>query len=236
MNINTIIKNSSAFIAYMTCVGWGSAYFYGWGLSYYHGFSWWYIGVNTDNVARSLLYAISLMISAFIAWFVGMKFFLIIKRSKPPYYLEFLRASFYIFTILLPVVIELFILSNEIVWWMLIIPILLSVLITLFIHFFSRVILLREFFIQVKRYFYPIVMVAFVINFWLFSYLAGYYRSQIKKDFEMINHKGSWYYVLMKNNDGLILSKSYSRGHNQFIFLKTDKFSSYEFSMVKVRL
>ncbi len=52
----------------------------------------------------------------------------------------------------------------------------------------------------------------------------------------MINHKGSWYYVLMKNNDGLILSKSYSRGHNQFIFLKTDKFSSYEFSMVKVRL
>ena len=30
MNSNALLKNSSLFVAYMGCLGWGSAYFYGW--------------------------------------------------------------------------------------------------------------------------------------------------------------------------------------------------------------
>lgn len=33
MDDNKLIKNSSLFVAYMGCLGWGSAYFYGWGIS-----------------------------------------------------------------------------------------------------------------------------------------------------------------------------------------------------------
>lgn len=40
MSDSTLLRNSSLFVAYMGCLGWGSAYFYGWGTSFtmaFHG-------------------------------------------------------------------------------------------------------------------------------------------------------------------------------------------------------
>ncbi|EPE9148036.1 hypothetical protein ACS0LN_005368, partial [Escherichia coli] len=31
MDDSTLLRYSSLFVAYMGCLGWGSAYFYGWG-------------------------------------------------------------------------------------------------------------------------------------------------------------------------------------------------------------
>ncbi|EPE5307746.1 hypothetical protein ACSJFM_004465, partial [Shigella flexneri] len=82
-NDNSLLRNSSLFIAYMGCVGWVSAYSYGWGTSFYYGFPWWVVGAGLDDVARSLLYAIIVMGILFTGWGIGILFFLLIKkRSK----------------------------------------------------------------------------------------------------------------------------------------------------------
>ncbi|EOC6445654.1 hypothetical protein D0563_RS26560, partial [Escherichia coli] len=43
MKDGALLRSSSLFIAYMGCLGWGSAYFYGWGTSFYYGFPWWIV-------------------------------------------------------------------------------------------------------------------------------------------------------------------------------------------------
>ncbi len=62
MSDSALLRNSSLFIAYMGCLGWGSAYFYGWGTSFYYGFPWWVVGAGVDDVARSLFYAVTVIV------------------------------------------------------------------------------------------------------------------------------------------------------------------------------
>ncbi|MCQ6192093.1 hypothetical protein MZD64_01935, partial [Escherichia coli] len=50
MDDSALLRNSSLFVAYMGCLGWGSAYFYGWGTSFYYGFPWWVVGAGVDDV------------------------------------------------------------------------------------------------------------------------------------------------------------------------------------------
>ncbi|EFD4923589.1 hypothetical protein F2O79_25975, partial [Escherichia coli] len=81
MNSNALLKNSSLFVAYMGCLGWGSAYFYGWGVSFYYGFPWWVVSAGIDDVARSLFHAITIMVILFLSWGAGVLFFLGIKNK-----------------------------------------------------------------------------------------------------------------------------------------------------------
>lgn len=87
MNDNTLLRNSSLFIAYMGCLGWGSAYFYGWGTSFYYGFPWWIVGAGVDDVARSLFYAVTVIAIFLTGWGVGIVFFIRHKTKKQ--YTEF---------------------------------------------------------------------------------------------------------------------------------------------------
>lgn len=82
MNSNALLKNSSLFVAYMGCLGWGSAYFYGWGVSFYYGFPWWVVSAGIDDVARSLFHAITIMVILFLSWGAGVLFFLGIKTKQ----------------------------------------------------------------------------------------------------------------------------------------------------------
>ncbi|GCJ91442.1 membrane protein [Escherichia coli] len=54
MKDGALLRSSSLFIAYMGCLGWGSAYFYGWGTSFYYGFPWWIVGAGVDEVTISI--------------------------------------------------------------------------------------------------------------------------------------------------------------------------------------
>ncbi len=94
MNDNSLLRNSSLFIAYMGCVGWVSAYSYGWGTSFYYGFPWWVVGAGLDDVARSLLYAIIVMGILFTGWGIGILFFLLIKKRSKIQDLSFFRLFF----------------------------------------------------------------------------------------------------------------------------------------------
>lgn len=77
MDDNKLIKNSSLFVAYMGCLGWGSAYFYGWGISFYYGYPWWVVSAGMDDVARSLLYAVTVMGIFLLGWGIGLAFLLV---------------------------------------------------------------------------------------------------------------------------------------------------------------
>ncbi len=81
MKDGALLRSSSLFIAYMGCLGWGSAYFYGWGTSFYYGFPWWIVGAGVDDVARSLFFAVIVIAIFLIGWGIGVVFFFAVKRK-----------------------------------------------------------------------------------------------------------------------------------------------------------
>ncbi|MCZ8930757.1 hypothetical protein OM322_24250 [Escherichia albertii] len=82
MKGGALLRESSLFIAYMGFLGWGSAYFYGWGTSFYYGFPWWVVGAGADDVARSLFYAVTVIVIFLMGWGIGVVFFLGIKQKN----------------------------------------------------------------------------------------------------------------------------------------------------------
>lgn len=116
MGMNLVVKNSSFIIAYIGCLGWGSAYFYGWGLSNYYGFSWWYIAIGVDNIARSLFYAFSILFFWFLGWAIGVVLFFFVTKKTKIRNLSFFRLFFALFLFFIPVAIEISLLNKTVVW------------------------------------------------------------------------------------------------------------------------
>ncbi|HHR4053022.1 TPA: hypothetical protein ACS50C_005033 [Salmonella enterica] len=238
MSTDFIIKGSSIFIAYMGCMGWGSAYFYGWGVSYYYGFPWWYVGVGPDNIARSLFYAVSLMTVFFISWGVGLLLFFIVKQKAKINNLGFLRLFFAMVLLFVPFVIEFSVLHEVFLWEMGGGFLITAFLTTLVIRLYSKWMPIR--FVHqlkwVRQHYMFLVVSGFIFYFWAFSFLVGFYKPQIKKEYEMIQYDGVWYYVLARNHDGFILSKSFMKNNNRFIIFRPQSGESYEINLVKVRI
>ena len=94
MKDGALLRSSSLFIAYMGCLGWGSAYFYGWGTSFYYGFPWWIVGAGVDDVARSLFFAVIVIAIFLIGWGIGVVFFFAVKRKHSMQELNVFRLYF----------------------------------------------------------------------------------------------------------------------------------------------
>lgn len=238
MSNDSFIKNSSVFIAYMGCLGWGSAYFYGWGCSHYYGFPWWYVGVGTDNIARSLFYAFSLMIIFCVTWGVGLLLFFIVKQKTHIKDLGVLRLFFALILFFIPVVIEFSILNEAFLWNLIWIFILTAILVTFVIRFYSKSISINCFYqlSWIRQHCLVLIMSGFIVYFWGFSFLVGVYKPQLKKEYEMIHYNSEWYYVLARHHDSFILSKSFTENNNRFVIFRPQAGESYEISLVKVRL
>lgn len=232
------VKSSSIFIAYMGCLGWGSAYFYGWGGSYYYGFPWWYVGVGPDNIARSLFHAISLMMIFLIAWIIGMLLFFGIKRKKQVNDLGFFRLFLAMALLFTPMVIEFSLMSQSVLWQLIVVLLFVAFFIALIIRCYSGgvlVIWLSEI-KWIKKHTMVLMMSLFIIYFWTFSFFVGFYKPQFQKNYEMIKHNDGWYYVLARHHDSLILSINFTGRHGRFIIYKTEPGKSYEINIVNVRL
>ncbi len=217
MNSNALLKNSSLFVAYMGCLGWGSAYFYGWGVSFYYGFPWWVVSAGIDDVARSLFHAITIMVILFLSWGAGVLFFLEIKNKASMHW------AFQTFSCLILIVCS----GGD---WVLCTKessgIKTSYLIGSGIpyscfsyktcgHRVSVSCFLENIFI--RKNVPEICLVGFVIYFWVFSFSVGFYKPQFKKEYEMMNYNGGWYYVLARYDTTLVLSKSFKSGNGRLI-------------------
>lgn len=66
--------------------------------------------------------------------------------------------------------------------------------------------------------------------------MVGYYKPQFKKEYEMINYKDEWYYILSRNNDCLVLSGTFGAGSKRYAIFKSERFDYYEISIVHLRL
>lgn len=237
MNIDSVIKNSSITIAYLGTLGWGSAYFYGWGISYYYGFPWWYVIVGVDSIARSLFYAIDLIIVFIVSWFIGFCLFFAVKQKRTINQLSDIRLLFAVFLFVIPFNIMLTILHKNFFLKMSVIFFILSITAVIIIRTcWQKIVVIYNLYKFNRNVAFVMIMLVFMVYFWLFSFIAGVYKPQSKKEYETILHNGEWYYVLAKYNERLILSKSFMANSKRFLIYKQDTENSYEINIVKVRL
>ncbi len=49
-------------------------------------------------------------------------------------------------------------------------------------------------------------MAGFMIYFWAFSLIAGWYKPQFKREYQAIDYENVWYYIIARYDDCLVLS------------------------------
>ncbi|CAD6031026.1 hypothetical protein Q0S50_23420 [Escherichia coli :H19] len=238
MGDNSLLRNSSVLIAYMGSLGWGSAYFYGWGVSFYYGFPWWIVGAGVDDVARSLFFAVIVMGIFFVGWGIGIAFFFAVKRKNAMHDLSVLRLYLAILLLFAPVLIEFSVLKQKLQIHFFILSVLVALILTISIRFYGNMFSVscfsqKNFF---KKHYPELFMICFVAYFWFFSFLTGYYKPQFKKEYEMINLQNTWYYVLARYDNSLVLSKSYKTGSNRFLVFRSEQNDNLEINVVQTRL
>lgn len=237
MGDSSLLRNSSLFVAYMVCLGWGSAYFYGWGTSFYYGFPWWVVGAGTDDVARSLFYAVTVIVIFLTGWGAGIVFFLSIKQKNSMRDLSFIRLFLAILLLFIPLALEFSVIHQQLVPDTLALCVITVLIITLLIRLGGRLVSVKCFseisFIRHHRI--ECIMVGFMIYFWAFSLIAGWYKPQFKKEYQTLQFENIWYYVLARYDDRLVLSTSYRGGSKKFIIFNTGHTDNFKINVVRVR-
>lgn len=238
MDNYSLLKNSSVLMAYMGTLGWGSAYFYGWGVSFYYGFPWWIVGAGLDDVARSLFFAVIVMGGFLVGWGAGVAFFLAVKRRDAMRDLSVLRLYLAVLLLFAPVIIEFSIIKQKFQMQLLLLPGVVALFITIAIRLYGGLFSVSYFTQRpfIKKYFIELVMACFVAYFWCFSFITGYYKPQFQKSYEMINLKDSWYYVLARYDNRLVLSKSFNSRADRYIVYRPEQNNILEINIVRSRL
>ncbi|EFJ3029941.1 hypothetical protein OYB12_16095 [Escherichia coli] len=237
MNDSTLLRNSSLFVAYMGCLGWGSAYFYGWGTSFYYGFPWWVVGAGVDDVARSLFYAVTVIVIFLIGWGTGVVFFLGIKQKKDIQDLSFIRLFLSILLLFVPPSLEFSVIHQYIAPEMLVLCVITALIITLLIRSGYRLVSVKCIseisFIRHHRI--ECIMAGFMIYFWTFSLIAGWYKPQFKREYQTLHYENTWYYVLARYDSRLVLSESYRSESTKFVILNSEHIDDFKINVVRVR-
>lgn len=237
MDDSTLLRNSSLFVTYMGCLGWGSAYFYGWGTSFYYGFPWWVVGAGIDDVARSLFYAITVIVIFLIGWGAGIVFFLGIKQKNNMQDLSFIRLFLAILLFFIPPALEFSVIHQHIELGVLALCVITALIITLIVRSGRKFIPVKcisevSF---IRHYRIESMMAGFMIYFWVFSLIAGWYKPQFKKEYQKLHYENVWYYVLARYDERLVLSKSYRNGSTKFVIINSVHIDDFDIKVVRVR-
>ncbi|RAX32826.1 UNVERIFIED_CONTAM: hypothetical protein DQE83_23180 [Escherichia coli] len=237
MNDSTLLRNASLFVAYMGCLGWGSAYFYGWGTSFYYGFPWWVVGAGVDDVARSLFYAVTVIVIFLTGWGIGIVFFLGIKQKNNIQNLSFIRLFLAILLLFVPPALEFSLIHQNIASDALALCVIIVLIITFLVRSGRRLISVKcisevSF---IRHHWIEFMMAGFMIYFWTFSLIAGWYKPQFKTEYQMLHYENVWYYVLARYDDRLVLSKSYRSQSTKFVILNSGHIDDFEINVVRMR-
>ncbi|MEL9773931.1 hypothetical protein J4W93_20870, partial [Escherichia coli] len=79
------------------------------------------------------------------------------------------------------------------------------------------------------------MMVGFMIYFWTFSLIAGWYKPQFKQEYQALHYENVWYYVIARYDERLVLSKSYRSGSMKFVILNRGHIDDFEINEIRVR-
>ncbi|EMV1174862.1 hypothetical protein AABI01_004853, partial [Escherichia coli] len=195
------------------------------------------VGAGVDDVARSLFYAVTVIVIFLIGWGVGIVFFLGIKQKRNIQNLSFIRLFLAILLLFIPPVLEFSVIHQHVEPDVLIFCILAAFTITLFVRSGRRLVLVKCFsemsFIRHHRI--EFMMAGFMIYFWAFSLIAGWYKPQFKREYQAIHYENVWYYIIARYDDRLVLSKSYRSGGKKFVIFNSGNINDFEINTVRVR-
>ncbi|EFO0146635.1 hypothetical protein CKT94_25570 [Escherichia coli] len=79
------------------------------------------------------------------------------------------------------------------------------------------------------------MMAGFMIYFWAFSLIAGWYKPQFKKEYQAIHYENVLYYIIARYDDRLVLSKSYRSGGKKFVIFNSGNINDFEINTIRVR-
>lgn len=79
------------------------------------------------------------------------------------------------------------------------------------------------------------MMAGFMIYFWAFSLIAGWYKPQFKREYQAVHYENVWYYIIARYDDRLVLSKSYRSGGKKFVIFNSGNINDFEINTVRVR-
>lgn len=71
----------------------------------------------------------------------------------------------------------------------------------------------------IRRHRIECMMAGFMIYFWTFSLIAGWYKPQFKKEYQTLHYENARYYVLARYDGRLVLSQSYRSGSRKFVII-----------------
>ncbi|EET7399079.1 TPA: hypothetical protein IBI12_004984 [Escherichia coli] len=166
-----------------------------------------------------------------------MVFFLGIKQKNNIQNLSFIRLFLAILLLFIPPVLEFSVIHQYVEPDVLIFCVIAVFIITLFVRSGRKLISVKCFsevsFIRHHRI--EFMMAGFMIYFWTFSLIAGWYKPQFKREYQSIHYDNVWYYVLARYDDRLVLSKSYRSGSTKFVILNSGHIDDFEINIVRVR-
>ncbi len=79
------------------------------------------------------------------------------------------------------------------------------------------------------------MMVGFMIYFWIFSLIAGWYKPQFNQEYQALHYENVWYYVIARYDERLVLSKSYRSVSMKFVILNRGHIDDFEINEIRVR-
>lgn len=223
---NSII--SSVSMAFLAILSWSVAYTYEWGRSYYYGYPWWYVDVNTGNIARSLGYV---LFATFILLIISYFNLFLVRKIKPflnKSYFNLLRAFVLSGILWLPILMSSFILMGKLHSSFIISY---TVLVVVFTAIFKQYIenYLESHFEnrsrrQIMRYIEKNqnhIMIFLYSYFVLSAFIMGYSKPHFTQRFDMLEVNHKFYYVLAKYDDAIILSENVKQDYDNFYIYRS---------------
>lgn len=188
-------------------------------------------------MARSLFYAVTVIVIFLVGWGVGIVFFLGIKQKNNIQNLSFIRLFLAILLLFVPPVLEFSVIHQHLASDALALCVITVLIITLLVRSGRRLIsdkcILEVSFIRHHRI--EFMMVGFMIYFWTFSLIAGWYKPQFNQEYQALHYENVWYYVIARYDERLVLSKSYRSGSMKFVILNRGHIDDFEINEIRVR-
>ncbi len=78
-------------------------------------------------------------------------------------------------------------------------------------------------------------MAGFMIYFWAFSLIAGWYKPQFKREYQAIHYENVWYYIIARYDDLSGVIEIIQEWGKKFVIFNSGNINDFEINTVRVR-
>lgn len=170
------------------------------------------------NVARSLGYVLFLSLIFLLAYIVGVISVKISKKDLSEKIVKLLRAFMCTTILVVPILLQYILFDNKVLYTVVPAYVLLAMVLSHFLSYKIDSINVQKVWNKIKRRDINLLLVllAFYLYFVLSAFAVGYIRPYFRHSYPSIEVNNEFYYILAKNDKGLILSKDTRRKNDEF--------------------